>query len=84
MEQLEIEVGTYRCTLTRDGSRSVYMEYKDLESWEAVCCDILLEKLRGVGLWIKTVFRILAGASIESARTEIAKLSLLGCVNNIE
>ena len=84
LEQLEIEVGTYRCTLTRDGSRSVYMEYKDLESWEAVCCDILLEKLRGVELWIKTVFRILAGASIESARTEIAKLSLLGCVNNIE
>ena len=29
LEQLEIEVGRYRCTLTRDGSRSVHMEYND-------------------------------------------------------
>ena len=84
LEELEIEVGTCRCTLTRDGSRSVRMEYLDLESWETVCCDVLLEKLRGAELWIKTVFRILAGASIESARAEITKLRLLGCVNNIE
>ncbi len=77
-------MGTYQRTLTRDSDRSVYMEYKDLESWEAVSLRHPSRETEGVGLWIKTVFRILAGASIESARTEIAKLSLLGCVNNIE